>query len=65
MDIRLSIRDTSIGCAVTSYDGDQQMDTEDIAKVGFLRWYRGDELLAEGDECACGVGETVECRLEG
>ena len=49
--------------AIVRLHGDE-LTSEEVAKLGILRWYKGGTLIATGAECKCAAGETVECRLE-
>lgn len=49
--------------AIVRRYGDE-LTSEDVARIGILRWYKGGTLIATGAECKCAAGETVECRLE-
>lgn len=40
------------------------LSSDEVARVGVLRWYVADRLVATGESCEVGYGTTVEVRLE-
>lgn len=40
------------------------LSSEEVSRVGILRWYKGGKLIASGAECKCSAGDTIVCRLE-
>lgn len=62
--LSIQISDTADGCAAHVYKDGKKLTREQVAMYGFLRWYDGGVIMAEGDSCECAAGTAVECRLE-
>jgi hypothetical protein len=62
--LSIDIYDTVDGCAADVYEDGKKLTREQVAMHGFLRWYDGGVIIAEGSSCECAVGTAVECRLE-
>ena len=63
--LSIKIFDTLDGCVAYVYKDGKKLTREQVAMHGYLRWYDGGVIMAEGNSCECVVGTIVECRLEG
>lgn len=63
--LSVTVRDGGEGDmrAVVRLNGDE-LTSEGVARLGIIRWYVADRLVATGASCDVDYGTTVECRLE-
>lgn len=64
MELGIVLRDTATGFSATVTSGARSLSSDEVARLGIIRWYVADRLVATGASCDVDYGTTVECRLE-